>query len=101
MARIVVEQHFSEPMSEDVYQRFAQRLDPCLETHGAVWLRSYVSEDRRHVVCEFEAADAESVRQSYRSSEVPYERVWAATTFAVEDYPEMYAKVQALRSGRT
>ncbi len=79
MARIVVEQHFPEPFADEQYAIYARRLDPCLETYGAVWVRSYLADDHRHVVCEFEAPDAEAVRQAYRASSIPFARVWAAT----------------------
>jgi hypothetical protein len=48
------------------------------------------------MVCEFEAPDAQSVREALRMAKIPYERVWAADVFAVEDYPEMAAKLAAL-----
>jgi hypothetical protein len=98
MARLIVEQHFDEPLTEDGYDRMAKRLDPCLETHGAVWVRSALSLDRRHVVCEFEAGDAEAVRSSYRSAELPFARVWPATVWAVEDYPDAMARLEAHRA---
>jgi hypothetical protein len=34
--------------------------------------------DRRRRICVFEAPDADSVRVSYRSAGVSFERVWAA-----------------------
>ena len=100
MARLIVEQHFDTPLAEDEYDRMAKRVDPCLEMHGAVWIRSALSADRRHYVCEFEAPDAEAVRESYLSAGVAFTRVWAATVYAVEDYPEAMAKLQAHRARR-
>ncbi len=58
--------------------------------------RSALAVDRRRLTCEFEAPDAESVREAFRASGLPYERIWAAEVFAVEDYPEMKAKLEAL-----
>lgn len=96
MARIIVEQIFEPPLSDEQYGKLARRLDPCLEMRDACWRRSYVSADRKRVTCEFEAPDAESVREAMRSAEVPFERVWAAECFAAEDYPEWAAKLAAL-----
>ena len=96
MARVVVEQVFDPPMSEEAYAEFAKRLDPCLDVRRAMWRRSYVSPDRRRMTCEFEAPDAEVVRDAMRSSGLKFERAWTAEVFAVEDYPELMAKLRAL-----
>jgi uncharacterized protein DUF4242 len=97
MARLIVEQHFETPIAEDEYDRMAKRVDPCLEAHGAIWLRSAMSADRKHCICEFEAADAEAVRESYRSAEVFFTRVWTATVYAIEDYPALMEKLEPYR----
>jgi uncharacterized protein DUF4242 len=98
MARLILEQHFDTPLPEGEYDRLAKRVDPCLEAHGAVWVRSAMSADGKHVICEFEAADAEAVRASYRSAGVAFARVWVATVYAVEDYPDAKAKLDAYRA---
>lgn len=100
MARIVVDQSFEQPIADEEYARLARRLDPCLDVRNAMWRRSYVSADKRHVTCEFEAPDAESVREAMRSAGVPFDRVWAADVFAVEDYPELLEKLNALVARR-
>src|SRR5580658_276127 len=94
MARIVVEQAFEPPMSEESYAEFSKRLDPCLEPRSAVWRRSYVSSDRRRMTCEFEAPDADAVRAAMRSAGLDFERAWTAEVFAIEDYPELMAKLK-------
>ena len=82
MAHLIVEQTFDQPLTDEQHNRLAGQLDPCLESYGARWMRSYLSTDRRRMVCEFEAADAEAVRQSYRSAHIDFERVWPAELFA-------------------
>jgi len=98
MPRVIVEQHFETPVDEEEYTRLSKRLDNCLELRNAAWVRSAMSTDRKHMICEFEAPDAESVRQSYRSVGAAFTRVWSATVYAVEDYPEPMAKLTALRA---
>ena len=98
MARIVCEQVFDPPMSEEDYAAFARRLDPCLEVRDSMWRRSYVSPDRTRMTCEFDAPDAEVVREAFRSAGMKFERVWAAEVFAIEDYPEMMAKLAEKRA---
>ncbi len=78
----VVEQTCENPITSDELNAMAKRVDPCLEAHGATWVRSYISADRKRVICEFEAADAEKVRESYRSAGVEFERVWTAQVFS-------------------
>ena len=82
MPSMVVEQTFENPISPEELNALARRVDPCLEAHGATWVRSYISADRKRIICEFEAADAEKVRESYRSAGVDFERVWTAQVFS-------------------
>jgi Nickel responsive protein SCO4226-like len=82
MANMVLEQTFEKPITPEEMNAMAKRVDPCLEAHGATWVRSYVSSDRKRVICEFEAPDAEKVRESYRSAGVQFERVWSAEVFS-------------------
>jgi len=82
MTHLIVEQTFSTPLTDAEHDRAAKRLNPCLEQHGAHWVRSYLSQDRLRMVCEFEAADAEAVRSSYRSAGMPFDRVWATEVYA-------------------
>ncbi len=96
MARVVVEQVFDPPMSDDDYAAFAKRLDPCLELRRGQWRRSYVSPDKTRMTCEFEAPDAESVREAMRAAGLKFERVWTAEVFAVEDYPGLMEKLKQL-----
>jgi hypothetical protein len=84
MAVLVLEQTFEKPMTPEELTASARALDKCLEVHGARWMRSYLSHDRKRMICEFEAADAEQVRQSARSAGVPFEACWVAEVFARE-----------------
>ena len=90
MATMVVEQSFDHALTSDELNAMARRVDPCLEAHGARWMRSYISSDRKRVVCEFEAADAEKVRESYRSAGVQFERVWTADVFSRDNPTASY-----------
>ena len=82
MANIVLEQSFSEPVTPDILNSEAKKLDKCLEAYGAAWVRSYLSSDRKRMICEFEAADAEKVRQSYRSAGVEFDNIWTADVYS-------------------
>lgn len=90
MAVMVLEQSFDTPISPEELNDCAKRVDRCLEAHGARWMRSYLSTDRKRLICEFEAADAERVRESYRSAGVAFDRVWTADVYSVEKPVESY-----------
>lgn len=81
MARLISELTFDEPLTDEDHERESERLDPCLERYGARWRRTYLSADRRRMICEFEAPDAESVRMAHHAAEVPFGRVWKAEVF--------------------
>jgi hypothetical protein len=96
MARVIVEQVFTEPLTDERYSAFAKAIDPCLEIRQGLWRRSSLSTDKLRLTCEFEAPDAGSVRDAFRSAGVEFVRVWAANVFAIEDYPDMMKKLAAL-----
>ena len=99
MAKVLVEQRFDPALSDEEYGKLAKKVDPCLDQVDAIWCRSYISADKKRVICEFEAADAETVRQAYLSAGVPTEAVWTAgAVFCIEDYPEWIAKREAVRA---
>ena len=81
MVFLILEKEFEAPFTPEAHDGEAERLDPCLEAHGVRWLRSYLSLDRRRMICEFEAADAEAVRSSFRSAGVTFARVWPAEQY--------------------
>jgi hypothetical protein len=76
----------------------SQRLDACLEIRNGAWVRSYLSADRKRMICDFEAPDAESVRQAMRSAQIEFDRVFSVQVFAAEDYPQHLARLNALRA---
>ena len=98
MARVIAEHTFETPLSDEELASMSRRVDACLEVRDGAWVRSYVSADRKRMICEFEAPDAESVRHALRSAESKFDRVWSATAFVVEDYPEHLARLNDLRA---
>lgn len=81
MVHVIVERVFDPPLTEAEQVARSGRLLPCLETARIRWVRSFVSSDRRHGVCEFEAADAESVRVAHHTANVPFRRLWSGDLF--------------------
>ncbi len=73
-----------EPPPEAEAEALARAIDRCLELRGARWMRSYLSIDGRRAVCEFEAPDAESVREAFRMAGQRFDRAWVAKRYARE-----------------
>jgi len=78
MSRIIVERSFDAPQSDADMQAVADRERPCLAVYKVQWKRSLLAADRRRMVCEYEAADAETVRKVQREAQAMFERIWVA-----------------------
>jgi hypothetical protein len=77
MPCIIVERTFDRPPSDDDLTAAGIRERPCLKLYGVAWRRSVISADRLRMVCQYEAADAESVRKVQREAGNAFDRVWA------------------------
>ena len=78
MSRIVIERNFETPQSDADMQAVADRERPCLAAYNAKWKRSLISADRKRLVCEYEAGDAETMRRIQREAGAQFDRVWVA-----------------------
>jgi hypothetical protein len=76
LMRIVVERSFDTPQSDADMKLVADRERPCLAAHEAKWTRSVLSTDRQRMVCEYEAADAETLRRIQREAGAQFDRIW-------------------------
>lgn len=77
MARVIVEREFAEPVS---FEEMAEREKAgawCLAQHHVEYVKTYLSKDRRRMICVYEAPDAESVRIAQTKANMPFTRVWA------------------------
>lgn len=54
------------------------KLLACFEKRGIKWIRSLVTPDRHRMICEFEAPDAETLREFYRRNGMGFDRLWTA-----------------------
>jgi hypothetical protein len=78
MAHVIVERTFANPISDEEISSNGKRAKPCEDERKAKWLRTVLSIDRKRMICEYEAPDAESVREAQRSAGMPFDRVWTA-----------------------
>lgn len=77
MPVIIVERSFPTPVSDPEIMGFAERQAGCLDIYRVVYKRSILSDDRLRMICEYEAADTESVRKVQREALFPADRVWS------------------------
>ena len=85
MSQIIVERKFEGPESMDELQAQEDRFAWCLEQHRVKFIRSYFSKDRKRMICEYEAPDAEAVREVQRTASMPFERIWTAEVIHWEE----------------
>jgi hypothetical protein len=75
MRVVLVEHEEPEPAAK---AEISRRIERCLSVRNARWVRSFVTPDGRRSICQFEAPDAETVREAFRSAGHPFERAWVA-----------------------
>jgi hypothetical protein len=78
MGLIIVERSFERPPSDADMAEVAKREQQCKEIRSIAWKRSVLSKDRRRMICEYEAPDAETVRRVQLEAGAPFDRVWSA-----------------------
>ena len=81
MPYLIVEYAFDPPLTDDNLRTAFDALKPCLEVRGIRRLRSWLAEDRRRMICEYQAADAQTVREAYQSAKVAYAKIWPGQLF--------------------
>jgi hypothetical protein len=79
MELVVVERTFEEPVECKAILEGEKRARWCLELHNVRYVQSYLSADRRRMICIYEAPDAEAVRTVNSTAKVPFDRVWSAS----------------------
>lgn len=87
MPFLIVEYVYDPPLTDQRLDEISAALKPCLDVRGVRRLRSWISLDRTRGLCEYVAADAEAVRQAYRSANVDFGRVWTATRYEAGESP--------------
>lgn len=78
MTDVIVERSFETSADMDALQAKEDAGLWCLDLHRVRFLHTYVSLDRKRMLCIYRAPDAESVRISQRQIDMPLDRVWSA-----------------------
>jgi len=79
MALVIVERTFETPIDFEALHALQDRGAWCLDLHKVTFLCTYLSIDRRRMVCVYEAPDAEAVRTAQRQLGIPFDRAWTGT----------------------
>lgn len=79
MTDVMVERQYPEPLTDEVLQRNLENALDCLNLHQVDWLHSFLSPDRRELMCHFRARDAESVRLALQQAGARRGLVWSGT----------------------
>jgi Protein of unknown function (DUF4242) len=87
MTLIVVERAFEAPREYSELQAREQSAAFCLDTYRVKSLQSFLAFDRRHMLCLYEAPDAEAVRATQRTAELPVAHIWPAQVIVEHSTP--------------
>lgn len=85
LASVVVERRFEEPVAVEELQAVEDAAAWCLEQHRVTFLRTFFSADRKHMLCLYQAPDAESVRLAQKQAKMPVHRVWACKHYTPDN----------------
>ncbi len=88
MPYLLVEYRWDPPVTPEQLAAAGAALADCLQMRGITKLRSWVANDGRRGMCEYRAADAESVRDAYRAAGVTVASIWSATLFEPGQRPD-------------
>ena len=86
METIVVERVLDDPLDMEWLSTQRGQLVTCMQAHNVSLKHSYVSPDRKRMICIYEAPDAESVRLALRTAGVlPFDNAWKASILRPQD----------------
>lgn len=81
MPTVIVERTLEQPTEFPQLQAMEDASAWCLELHHVTFRYTFLSTDRKRMICVYDAPDAESVRMSQRTAGLPFDRVWTADTY--------------------
>lgn len=88
MTDVLLERTYPEPLTDEVLQRNLENALACMDLHHVEWVHSFLSLDRRELVCHFKARDAESVRLAMQQAGARRGLAWSGTMQTAAGSPE-------------
>lgn len=78
MPRYIVERSFPEKLSlptDDAGDRLCRQIVNTNAEHGVTWVHSYVSQDRTHTFCVYDAPSPEAIREVAHRNKLPVDSI--------------------------
>jgi hypothetical protein len=85
-ANVVVRRSFDQPVTVESVQAIEDAGAWCMELHKVTFLRTFFSVDCKHMICLYQAPDAESVRLAQQQAKMPVEKVWSCRGYSMADF---------------
>ena len=76
MGCIVLEREYRPGITPADFKQMLEEGGDCLPIYRVEWCESFLAENGRSLVCVFEAADTDSIRQMLAANGVEYSAVW-------------------------
>jgi len=76
-SNVLVTRSFSEPVELAKIQALEDAAAWCLDANEVQFVRTFFSADRKRMDCLYRAPDAEAVRRTQQTAQMPVERIWA------------------------
>lgn len=85
MELVLLERRFEHPVTFEQIQSLEDSGARCLTAHNVRFVKTFLSRDRRRMLCLYEAPDAEAVRLAENQARAPFLRAWSCTKLQKED----------------
>ncbi len=99
MSLVIVETTADQPITDDYLHAADQQMLPCLNARNIFWNYSFLSSDRRRMICTFNAPDAGSVRESYQRAGLSSRLIWAGDLIEPDAPPQHQVKTLQIMEG--
>ncbi|HEY0810380.1 MAG TPA: DUF4242 domain-containing protein [Longimicrobiales bacterium] len=87
MPRFIIERNVGQ-ITRDQLEAAGRKSNEVLDgMNGVVWIRSYVSDSDGKIYCEYDAPNAEAIREHARRAGLPADRI---VEVALEINPQMF-----------
>jgi hypothetical protein len=87
MPRYIIERNVGQITREQLEAAGRKSNEVLAGMSGVVWIRSYVSDTDGKIYCEYDAPNAEAIREHARRAGLPADRI---VEVALEINPEMF-----------
>jgi hypothetical protein len=87
MPRYIIERNVGQLTREEIFAGGRKSNEVLAEMPGVIWIRSYISDAEGKIYCEYDAPNAEALREHARRAGIPVDRI---SEVALEINPAMF-----------